>query len=93
MKWKLLKNPLLLPYQGGTSPKPAPVIYYKVIYRTGRVDSFQWHEVLGTHRIEKANELKAGCTRRGCRAEIIPEGLFEAYGLPSSFRAHDFYSP
>lgn len=91
-QWKLLKNPLLLPYQGdGAPPKPEPIIYYKVIYRTGRVTSFQWHEILGTHRIEKASELKTGITRRGRVATIIPEGIFEAKGLPSTFRAHDFY--
>ena len=90
-EWKLLSHPLLLPYAGGSLPKPAPIIYYKVIYRTGRVDSFQWHETLGTHRIEKANELADGLRRRGSRPEIIPEGIFEAKGLPDSFRAHNFY--
>jgi len=90
-QWKLLKNPLLLPYAGGAPPKSEPIIRYKVIYRTGTVHSFQWHEILGTHRIEKASELKSGVTQRGRVAAIIPEGIFEAKGLPSTFRAHDFY--
>lgn len=92
IEWKRMTHPLIMPYAGNPRRVESdPVIYYNVIYRTGRPDSFKWHELIGTYRIDKATEIADGLRDRRFKAEIIPSGIFEAKGLPKSYNAHDFY--
>ena len=93
MKWELLKNPLLMPYAGSKdAPKPEPSIFYRVLYRIGWVESFQWYVIDGAFGFKKAEQLKASMEKLSDKAvTVYPEGIVEAQGLPDTFRAHDFY--
>lgn len=84
--------PLIMPYKGLEAP--ARPILYRVIYRTGGPENFQWHVTLGDCNIRKANELKRGILfrERGARVAIIPSGIFVAKGPPNTFDPHNFYS-
>jgi hypothetical protein len=89
----IMKDPLILPYVGKSTQRPALPQLYKVIYRSGNHKKFSWTDYYGLHPSDKAASIRAHLEQNGFHAEVILEGMHRKRGVPRTFASRDHYFP